>query len=325
VKRRELLLVLGSAAIARRAPAENTLMRRIVPIAGEGGRSWPNWVAFEDELRHAGYTDGRNIAIDYIWRSVELSPPALTEAIAAALGRGAEVIIAYGPERTLAAAIAATHTIPIVMVAIDYDPLAKGYIASLAHPGGNVTGVFLQQIELSAKRLDLFKGALPDMRRVAILWDRISADRYEAARKAAAVLGIAAVSLEFHDAPYDYERALAEAGVGPGDGLLVMTSPLFAVDRERLPRLALDLALPSMFTSRSYVEPGGLMSYGADGNAMARLAARYVDKVLKGAKPADLPVEQPTRFELVINLKTAQNLGLTIPPSFLARADEVIE
>ena len=323
--RRELLLLLGNAAIARQAAAENAVMRRIVPIAGEGGRSWPNWVAFEEELGQAGYINGRNIAMDYIFRSVELSPPALTEAIAAELARGAEVIIAYGPERTLAAAVAATHTVPIVMVAIDYDPLAKGYIASLARPGGNITGVFLQQIELSAKRLDLFKEAVPDMRRVAMLWDRISADQYEAARKAAAVLGISAVSLEFHDRPYDYGRALAEVGVGPGDGLLVMTSPIFAVDRERLPRLALNLRLPSMFTGRSYVEPGGLMSYGPNGDGMARLAAHYVDRILKGAKPADLPVEQPTRFELVVNLKTAKALSLTIPPSILARADEVIE
>ena len=157
--RRELLLLLGSATIARQAAAEDAPMRRIVPIAGEGGRSSRNWVAFEDELRQAGYTDGRNFAIDYIFRSVKLSPPALTEAIVAELGRGAEVIVAYGPERTLAAALAATHTIPIVMVAIDYDPLAKGYIASLARPGGNITGVFLQQIELSAKRLDLFQQA----------------------------------------------------------------------------------------------------------------------------------------------------------------------
>jgi putative tryptophan/tyrosine transport system substrate-binding protein len=182
MNRRELLLLMGSTTIARQAADDDAAMRRIVPIAGEGGRSWPNWVAFADELGQAGYTDGHNIAIDYIFRSVTLSPPALTQAIDAELGRGAEVIIAYGPERTLAAAVAATHTIPIVMV--DYDPLAKGYIAGLARPGGNITGVFLQQIEQSAKRLDLFKQAVPDMRRVALLWDRISADQYEAARKA---------------------------------------------------------------------------------------------------------------------------------------------
>jgi putative tryptophan/tyrosine transport system substrate-binding protein len=211
------------------------------------------------------------------------------------------------------------------MVAIDYDPLTKGYIASLAHPGGNITGVFLQQIELTAKRLELFKEAVPDMRRVALLWDRVSTDQYEAAGKTAEAIGVPTISLNFRAAPYDYEHVLAEAGIGPGDGMMVMSAPDFFVDRERLAIQVLRRRIPSIFTSREWVDAGGLMSYGSSSTGMCRLAARYVDKILKGVKPADLPVEQPTRFELVINFKTAKALGLTIPPMILARADEVIE
>jgi putative tryptophan/tyrosine transport system substrate-binding protein len=324
--RREFLLLLGGVMTITRAVADDA-PRRIFFVAGAApARSNPNIAIFEDELRQLGYRDGHNIVIDYLLRSVDLTSDALTEAIAAQIARGARVIIAYGPERTLKAAVAATRDVPIVMAAVDYDPLAKGYIASLARPGGNITGVFFEQIELAAKRLDLFKEAVPDMRRAAMLWDKISADQYEAAHKAAASLDIPTVSLEFRDAPYDYERALSEAEVGSGDGLMVMTSPIFTVaDRERLAALALQHRLPSMFVFRDSVEAGGLMSYGATATEMYRLVARYVGRILKGAMPADLPVQQPTRFELVVNLKTAQALGLTVPPSILARADEVIE
>jgi putative tryptophan/tyrosine transport system substrate-binding protein len=325
MNRRELLLVLGGAMTVTRAMADEA-PKRIFFIAGAGARSNQNIATVEDELRQLGYSDGRNIAIDYLLRSVDLTPETLTEAIAAQIARGAQVIIAYGPERTLKAAVAATRDVPIVMAAVDYDPLAKGYITSLARPGGNITGVFFEQIELAAKRLDLFKAAVPDIRRAVMLWDKNSADQYEAAHEAAMSLGILTVSLEFRDSPYDYERALSEAKVGSGDGLMVMTSPIFTVaDRERLPALALQHRLPSMFVFRESVEAGGLMSYGATATEMYRLVARYVGRILKGAKPADLPVEQPTRFELVINLNTAKALGVTISPAILARADEVIE
>jgi putative tryptophan/tyrosine transport system substrate-binding protein len=324
---RRMVLVAGSAAaIAARASAEDTPMRRIVVVAGASGPSWPPWVAFDDELRRLGHADGHNIAIDYIWRAGEQSLPALAEAITAELGRGAEIIVASGQERTLATAAAATRTVPIIMIAFEYDPLARGYIASLARPGGNITGVSLQTTEITAKRLDLFKQAVPDMRRVALLWDRLAADTYEAAQKAAAALGIPAVSVEFRETPYDYERALDEAGVGRGDGLMVLSSVRFARDREKLAELALRRGLPAMSgNAREWLESGGLMSYGVSETGMGRLGARYVDKILKGAKPADLPVEQPTRFELVVNLKAAKTLGLTIPDSILIRADEVIE
>ena len=225
--RRTVLLTGVATVIALGAAAEDSPIRRILVVPWTAERSDAHWVAFEDELRRLGHTDGHNIVIDYILRAVEMSPPGLTEAIAARINYGVEVIIASGSERTLAAAAAATRTVPIVMIAIDYDPLVKGYIASLARPGGNITGVMLQTIEVTAKRLDLFKAAVPDMRRVIMLWDRFSADTYEAARNAAETLGITVVSVEFRYTPYDYERALADAGVGPGDGLMAMSSGVF--------------------------------------------------------------------------------------------------
>jgi putative tryptophan/tyrosine transport system substrate-binding protein len=322
---RRVLLAGAAAAITSRATAGDATVRRIIVVAGARTRLTPNLVAFEDELRRLGHIDGGNTAIDYVLRSGELSTSALTEAIAARISDRADAIIAIGPERALAAAAAATRTVPIVMVAIDYDPLTKGYITSLARPGGNITGVFLQQIELTAKRLELLKEAVPDMRRVALLWDRVSTDQYEAAGKTAEVIGVPIISLNLREAPYDYEHVLAESGIGPGDGMMVMSAPDFFVDREQLAAQVLRRRIPSIFTSREWVDAGGLMSYGSSSTGMCRLAARYVDKILKGVKPADLPVEQPTRFELVINLKTAKALGLTIPPMILARADEVIE
>jgi putative ABC transport system substrate-binding protein len=190
MRRRELMLLLGGAMTVTRAMADDA-PKRIFFIAGAApARSNQNIATVEDELRQLGYSDSHNIVIDYLLRSVDLTPEALTEAIAAQIARGAQVIIAYGPERTLKAAVAATRDVPIVMAAVDYDPLTKGYIASLAHPGGNITGVFFEQIELAAKRLDLFKEAVPDMRRAAMLWDKNSADQYEAAHKAAVSLGI---------------------------------------------------------------------------------------------------------------------------------------
>ena len=200
-----------------------------------------------------------------------------------------------------------------MLLANDYDPLAGGYVASLARPGGNVTGVFLQQVELSAKRLELLTQAVPDLELVVALWDRISADQFEIARDAARSLKIRLDGIKCTDPPYDYERVLAGVDGAHRDVLLQLNSGLFFRDRQRFPAVALDHRLPSMFPFRQWVDAGGLMSYGASLTDMSRLAADFVDRIAKGAKPADLPVQQPTKFELIINLKTAQSLGLMIP------------
>ena len=284
----------------------------------------PGIRALERRLQTLGWEEGRNLRIDY----VQLDDADTNRSLAMAaelVRRGVDAIYAGGPELAVKSAVAATKTIPIVMQANDYDPLALGYVASIARPGGNVTGIFMQQIELTPKRLEFLAEAVPDMGRVVVLWDRFSADQFEAAREAARSLKIPLDGIECTDPPYDYERALAGVEGGHRHALLQMTSPVFFVDRQRLVAVALDHRLPSIFAFRPWVDEGGLMSYGASLTDMGRLAADYIDRIAKGAKPADLPVEQPTKFELVVNLKTAKALGLTVQPSILARADEVIE
>ena len=276
------------------------------------------------QLFELGYEEGRNLRIDYVLfdsTNADRSLGMATELV----NHGVDAILAVGPEVALKSAVAATKTIPIVMQANDYDPLTLGYIASLARPGGNVTGVFVQQIELIPKRLQLLTQMVPDLVRVVALWDRLSTDQFEAARSVAQGLKITLDGIECTDPPYDYESMLAGVDGRRRDVLLQMTSPLFFQDRQRLPAVALAHRLPSMFAFRQWVDAGGLMSYGASLSDMGRLIADYVDRIAKGAKPADLPVQQPAKFELVINLKTANALGQTIPPSTLARADAIIE
>ena len=284
----------------------------------------PGIRALEQQLQTLGWEEGRNLQIDFVQLDNTDVDRSLTMA-AELVGRGVDTIFAGGPELAVKLAVTATKTVPVVMIANDYDPVARGYVASLARPGGNVTGVFLQQIELTPKQLEFLTEAVPGMARVVVLWDRFSADQFEAAREAARSLKIPLDGIECTDPPYDYERALAGVEGGHRDALLLLTSPVFFVDRQRLAAVALDHRLPSIFAFRQWVDEGGLMSYGARLTDMGRLAADYVDRIAKGAKPADLPVQQPTRFELVVNLKTAKELGLTIPPLILARADDVIE
>jgi ABC-type uncharacterized transport system substrate-binding protein len=222
-------------------------------------------------------------------------------------------------------ALAATDTVPIVMLAITYDPLALGYIKSLARPGGNVTGLFAQQIDLAAKRVQLLKDAIPDLRAATVLWDAPSAHQFKATEAAAATVGLRLAGIELREEPHDYERALAQAPPDHRSVLIVLISPIFYRDRQHLSDLALRHRIASMFALREWVEAGGLLSYGVSFPALFRRAAEFVDKILKGVKPADLPIEQPNKFEFVINLKTAKALGLTFPPGLLAIADEVIE
>ena len=326
MKRRKVLALLAAAAVsphlAAKGAGEPAKVFRLGTLSftppGPGIR------ALERQLQTLGWEEGRNLQIDF----VQLDDTDVDRSFAMAaelVGRGVDAIFAGGPELAVKAAVTATRTVPVVMIANDYDPVARGYVASLARPGGNVTGVFLQQIELTPKRLEFLTEAVPGMARVVVLWDRYSADQFEAAREAARSLKIPLDGIECTDPPYDYERALAGVEGGHRDALLLITSQVFFVDRQRLAAVALDHRLPSIFAFRQWVDEGGLMSYGARLTDMGRLAADYVDRIAKGAKPADLPVQQPTRFELVVNLKTTKELGLTIPPLILARADDVIE
>jgi putative ABC transport system substrate-binding protein len=286
-------------------------------------RTAPFWAAFDRRLRELGYIDGQNLITDFV--DTLGHPDRVGEIMKDLVSRHADIILAGGPEIVLKSAVSATKTVPIVMVAVDYDPLALGYVSSLAHPGGNVTGLFFQQIELAAKRAEFMKEALPGVRRATVFWDRLSADQWHAVQNAQTNLDIEFAGVDVGDPPYDYEQALNRAPSDFRGSLIVMTSPLLFRDRARLAQFATQHQLPSIFAFREWVEAGGLMSYGPSLNGLYRRAADYIDQIAKGAKPSDLPIEQPTKFDLVINMRTARTIGFSVPTSLLLRADEVIE
>jgi len=312
-------LLVGLAAAAANAEETPARVFHIGIVAGTP-RSSPERVAFEDRLRELGYVEGRNLTIDFFH---EDDLDRLAAAVGEMARRRVDVLLIGGQDEVIKAAVTTARSVPVVTTAVDSDPLAKGYIASLSHPGGNLTGVVFQQFELTAKRLDLLTQAVPRISRIVLLYDSAGVDQAEAAKRSAAALGIPLEAIKLRGAPYDYEHALAETDGARGDVLMVTSSPFGRAAPGA--EAALRHRLPSIGTYRPYAEAGYLMSYGTDTSDMFRLAADYVDKILKGAKPADLPVQQPTKFELIVNLKTAKALGLTIPPPILARADEVIE
>jgi len=221
--------------------------------------------------------------------------------------------------------IDASRDTPVVLQAINYDPIARGYVASLARPGGNITGLFYQQAELAAKKVELLTQAFPERKNLGVLWDALVTEEFEAAQRAARALQLELHAVKLENAPYDFTAAFQTIARAGAQMLLVLSSPLFALYRRELANLAIEHRLPAMFIFKSYVQVGGLMSYGVNQPAMYRRTADFVAKILKGTKPADLPVEQPTKFELVINVKTAKALGITLPQSLLVAADEVIE
>jgi putative ABC transport system substrate-binding protein len=276
-----------------------------------------------EELRRLGYVDGHTLALEF--RNAEGKPDRFPVLAAELVRSRVDVIVAAGGEAPLRAALNATTTIPIVTVAIDYDPVALGLVAGLARPGGNVTGLFLQQIELTAKRVELLKAALPKVTRLAILWEPSARDQFKAAEATSRSLGIRVQSLEVRKPPDELPEAFALAAMDRADAVLVVTTATFFRERARIAQLAISRRLPAVFAQREFAEAGGLMSYGTNMPEMFRRAAVYVHKILKGAKPADLPIEQSTKYELVLNSRTAKALGLRIPTSVLARADQVIE
>jgi putative ABC transport system substrate-binding protein len=283
--------------------------------------------AFLQGLRDLGYVEGRNVVIEH--RSAEGKLVERLPALAAELvALKVDVILAGGTPQALAAK-QVTRTLPIVFAA-HADPVGSGLVTSLARPGGNVTGLSLLAPELVGKRLEQLKQAVPGVNRVAVLWEpgayveRTERDILKETEVAARALG---VRLQFVEArgPADFDRAFSDMTRARAGALTVLPSTMFIIERRRLVDLAAKNRLPAVYTSREYVDAGGLMAYGPSIADLFRRAATYVDRILKGAKAGDLPVEQPTKFELVINLKAAKALALTIPPSLLQRADEVIQ
>jgi len=281
------------------------------------------WEAFGQGLVDLGYVEGRNITIErrYAEGKWERLPD-----LAADLVRLKVDVIVAAPTPAIHAAKQATRTIPIVM-AISGDPVGTGLVASVARPGGNITGLSIMTSELVGKQLALLKEVVPNVSRVAVLWNPANPLGTPQLREAKAAAPALAVQLQVLPvrAPSEFESAFAAMTRARAGALLVLPDAMFGVNRPQLADLAAKSRLPAMYGLRELVEAGGLMAYGPHYADVFRRAATYVDKILKGAKPGDLPVEQPTKFELVINLKTAKALGLTIPPSLLQRADQVIE
>ncbi len=278
--------------------------------------------AFRQGLRDAGYTEGRDVVIE--WRSAAGNYAQLPALATDLVQRKVEVIFADTTLSTRAVR-QATSTIPIVF-ALPADPVGSGLVASLAHPGGNITGLSTMLTDLAAKQLQLLKELIPGLTQVAVLWDPDQLWHAKAVEELKAVAPSMSIQLSFVGArtPAEFDPAFAAVGRERAKALYLPDSPFFVAHRKTLLNLASQARLPAMYSERKWPDEGGLMSYGANYAHQFRRAAGYVDKVLKGAKPADLPIEQPTQFELVVNLKTAKSLGITIPQSILVRVDEVI-
>jgi len=319
--------ILTAVILALSLPAQAqqpTKIPRIGYVTEAGDLSSPstNLEAFRQGLRELGYVEGKNIVIEF--RSAEGKPDRVPSLVAELVQLKVDVLVSQATGGIIAAK-QATKTIPIVMVTVQ-DPIARGLIDSLEHPGGNITGLIRLTVELSGKRLELLKELLPGISRVGMLWDAdgpsIGVKGYEAQAPA---LNIQLQSLEVRGPNPDFESVYQAAAKGGASAVITVTGGLL----NRYPKAIADLAIknrmPSMYERSPYVEAGGLVSYAPNDADSYRRAAVYVDKILKGAKPADLPVEQPTKFELVINLKTANQIGVTIPHSMLYRADKVIK
>ena len=274
-------------------------------------------------LRKLGFTEGKNLAIEH-----RRTDQGFAKAFSGAnelVEAKTDVLIADGPEIALQAATAVRPAVPVVMLANNFDPFERGYVKSLRQPGGNVTGVFYRQQELAAKELELLAEAIPELKRVGVLWDSASEDTFRAAERSAQSMALSLLPLKLENHPYDFDVAFESLAQSRSQAVLLLSSPSFAPQRVRIAELALRHRLPTMFIFKTYVEAGGLMSFGVDPGIMYQRAASFVAKILRGALPADLPVEQANTFQFVLNLKTAKTIGIALPTSILLRADEVIE
>ena len=299
-------------------PAEKTPRVGILFI---GGKDQPHLEAFKQGLRERGYTEGKNIIL--VYRYAEGKQERLAD-LAAELVREKVDVIVTTAGSSARAARRATQTLPIVMTT--GDPLAVGLAASLAKPGGNVTGLTVMASDMSVKRLELLKESFPKRTRVAALWsprEREAEIQFKETEEAAKVLSLRLHPLEINSAD-DIDRAFAAMTKARDQAIVIILSPLVTLNSKRIVELALKHRLPGIYPTRQFVEEGGLMAYGPLIGDLYRRAATYVDKILKGTKPTDLPIEQPMKFDFIVNLKAAKQIGVTVPPNVLVRADKVI-
>jgi putative tryptophan/tyrosine transport system substrate-binding protein len=327
MRRRDFIKGIGGSAIAWPLSARAQQAGRLPTVAFL--TQDPNnpllvsaFPAFVAELRKLGFNEGVNLIIE----SRGFEDASQASAVMAELIRSnVDVLVAFGPEIALKAAAAATQTVPIVMIAVNFDPIAGGYVSNIARPSGNITGLVFRAPELASKQLELLVEAFPDGKPIAVLWESASAEQFNAAQRVAQSMHIELKSHKLETLPIDFDEAFRAIVHDGSRTVLVLSGPSFTAQRSHIADLAIKYRLPTMFTFRLYVEAGGLMSYGVDVVPIFRRASSYVAKILRGAKPSDLPVEQPSNFEFALNLKTAKAAGFTIPTSILLRADEVIE
>src|SRR5215467_12692360 len=323
MERRDFVALASAGLIAAPLGATALQAGKVHTIGYLTLATFPVSLIFRQALQGLGWIEGKNVTI--LYRTAEFRSERLPAIVAEFVDLKVDVIVAVSAEAALAAK-RGTQTIPIVAVDTA-DAVAIGLVASLARPGGNVTGLSYLGTELASKQVELFKEAIPNLTRVAILTNPANPThlpRQEAAASTARRLGVRPETFSARS-PDDLEKAFGEMARLRAGGVLVITDPMFNAATKRLVHLASKRRLPAMYGFRLQVTAGGLMSYGADLADLCRPATIYVDKILKGARPADLPVKQPTKFELVVNLKTAKALGLTVPPPLLLRADEVIQ
>ena len=328
ITRRDFLFAGGALALSalRLAGAQSGARVYRVALLGGATRSSPQFAALERRFRELGYIEGKNFVLEARALGGDLGGDwSKVPEVAAELARTRpDVAMAFGSEAVLKAFRQTMGATPIVMIAVNYDPVEKNYIASLARPGGNITGVFFRQVEAGAKRMELLKETLPQATRVAALFDASTRDEYQAVGQVATKLGIALLPYELRGVPYDFETALGAAATAKAQAVLALSSGAFFVAREKWIGAARKLRLP-VVANPNYAEAGALVSFGASFPHMYARAAEYVDRILKGAKPAEMPVEQPSQYELIVNLKTAKALGITIPHGVLVRATRIIE
>ena len=323
LKRRDLVAGLAAASLvpARVLAQSQPKMLRVgwVSILP---KTMPFYAPFAKRMTELGYEEGKNFAWDYVEvKSYEDYQPAYAELVR----KKADVFVAPGNEASLRGAVAAVGSLPIVMIAIDFDPIEKGYVKSLARPGGNVTGLFVRQIEMAVKRVELAREALPKEHALDFWWDTASRDQAEAAAAASRNLGFEPRLVEVSGQPPDYAAAIEQMAETPGRPIMLGASPIYLRDRAGFMPGLVARRIPVIAAFRELVEAGALMSYGIDLISLFRDLAGYVDRIAKGAHPAELPVAQPTHFDTAINLTTAGSLGIALPPSLSIRADEVIE
>jgi putative ABC transport system substrate-binding protein len=323
IGRRDFIGLLGGAVAAwpLAVRAQQSKMLR-VGFVGIQPRQASIYVAFLKRMAELGYQEGRNFTFEYIQApSIEGYEASYRELLA----RRVDILLAAGNEPNLRAARAVAGTLPIAFLSIDFDLLAAGDVASLARPGGNITGILVQQIELAAKRIEILSEAMPRAHRVGLAWDAASRDQADSAAQAARRLGLEPRLIEVTGRTPDYPSAFQQMRDAPGEPVVIPASPIFLRDRAAIAQALSGQRIPSVGAFRENAEAGILMSYGIDLVGLFGDIANYVDRIARGAMPAEMPIEQSSRFYMTVNLKTAAVLGLALPVAFTARANEVFE